>query len=217
MDFKLILVDPKEHLIAAWKKEFAAYPNVSYHHGRFEEIEKYDCIINAGNSYGLMDGGVDYAISEYFGWELQGRVQAYIRNNYHGEQPVGTSFLLPVSSLDPRVNGPYPFIAHTPTMRAPTIIRDTDNVYNAFRAALLAITKHNGYNVLKVKRVVCMGLGTSCGGMAVEECARQMHLAYKYMLEVPNKITWPTVKRRHLEISTKHQGHCLDYLTKDYK
>lgn len=216
MDFKLIFVDPKEHLIEAWRQRFSVYPQVSYHHGKFQEIEKYDCIINAGNGFGLMDGGVDYAISEYFGWGLQDRVQAYIRTKYHGEQPVGTSFLIPAATQDPLTDGPWPYLAHTPTMRAPTIIRDTDNVYSAFRAALLAIRAHNHSSPLKVSSAVCMGLGTSCGGMEPEEAARQMHLAYKHMMDPP-QIDWQTAKRKHRAISTTHKGTCLDYMASSSK
>lgn len=214
MDFKLILVDPKEHLVEEWKKLFSIYPNVSFHHGKFEEVGKFDCIINAGNSFGLMDGGVDEAISDHYGPGLQYRVQTYIKLNYHGEQPVGTSFLMPVDfHHSTSSKKPFPYLAHTPTMRAPTIIRDTDNVYNAFRAALLVITQHNDLflNTTKLNTVVCMGLGTRTGGMSVEEAARQMHLAYKHMMD-PADISWPIAKRKQLAVSTNHKGGCLDYM-----
>jgi O-acetyl-ADP-ribose deacetylase (regulator of RNase III) len=216
MDFKLTLVDPKEHLIEAWKKRFSIYPNVSYHHGKFEELEKYDCLINAGNGFGMMDGGVDYAISDHFGWDLQERVQGYIRDSYYGEQPVGTSFLISTNPGEEIL----PLLAHTPTMRAPAIIRNTDNVYQAFRAALIAITKYNSYNSeivhtypSYINSVVCMGLGTSCGGVDPEDCAQQMYLAYRNMINPVPKMTWPYIKRMHREISTDAKGTVLDYMT----
>ena len=213
MNIKITLVDPKEHLINEWKKRFRGYRNISYHYGKFQEIEKYDCLINAGNGFGMLDGGVDAAISEYYGQDLQRRVQEYIRIMYHGEQPVGTSFIIPISPLIPP-DITVPLLAHTPTMRAPTIIRGTENVYLAFRAALLAIEKSNCQDRYKrIRSVVCVGLGTSCGGMEVEECARQMFLAYRNMMEpAPKTVTWPQIKRTHKEISTDHKGHCLDYL-----
>jgi O-acetyl-ADP-ribose deacetylase (regulator of RNase III) len=214
MDFKLVLVDPKEHLIEEWKHYFSVYPEVSYHHGRFEEIEEYDCLINAGNSFGLMDGGVDLAISEFFGPELQEDVQDLILLEYAGEQPVGTSFLVSTANPD------HPYMAHTPTMRAPTIIRGTENVYNAFRAALVAIDQHWGSlaygededSWAEINTILCMGMGTSCGGLEVEEAARQMFLAYRSFRNPPKKINWEYAKRIHREVAVDHRGHCLDIL-----
>jgi O-acetyl-ADP-ribose deacetylase (regulator of RNase III) len=161
-----------------------------------------------------MDGGVDYAISEHFGRHLQKKVQEYITLMYYGEQPVGTSFIISINhDLKEGYNeSRYPFLAHTPTMRAPTIIRGTDNVYSAFRAALMAITDHNKRDTFTIQSVVCIGLGTACGGVDPEEAARQMELAYKNMLNPPRVLNWPMVKRRHLEIATSHRGHCLDVL-----
>jgi O-acetyl-ADP-ribose deacetylase (regulator of RNase III) len=51
---------------------------VSVVNGYFEELTEYDCMVSAGNSFGLMDGGVDLAIARYFGLELMDRVQDYI-------------------------------------------------------------------------------------------------------------------------------------------
>lgn len=44
-------------------------------------------------TFGLMDGGVDAAITAYFGSQLQERVQQNIIREYLGEQPVGTAFV----------------------------------------------------------------------------------------------------------------------------
>ena len=92
---KLILIDPKEALCEAWRTSFAIYPEVEIINGRFEQVEAYDCMVSAANSFGLMDGGVDLAITNYFGGSLQSRVQQVILEHYNGEQPVGTSFITP--------------------------------------------------------------------------------------------------------------------------
>jgi O-acetyl-ADP-ribose deacetylase (regulator of RNase III) len=62
--------------------------------GRFEELEEFDCMVSAANSFGLMDGGVDLAIFCYFGVELMDRVQERIIRGYLGEQHVGTSLIV---------------------------------------------------------------------------------------------------------------------------
>ncbi len=49
------------------------------------------------------------------------------------EQPVGTAFVTETG------NSKHPWLVHAPTMRVPLIIDGTDAVYNATRAALLAI------------------------------------------------------------------------------
>ncbi|WP_052055348.1 macro domain-containing protein [Myxosarcina sp. GI1] len=51
-------------------------------------------MVSAGNSFGLMDDGVDLAIIRYFGIDLMDKVQEYIIREFRGEQPVGTSFII---------------------------------------------------------------------------------------------------------------------------
>ncbi len=87
-------------------------------------------------TFGLMDGGVDAAITAYFGSQLQERVQQNIIREYR-EQPVGTAFVIETG------NSKHPWLVPAPTMRVPLIIDGTDAVYNATRAALLAIFQHN--------------------------------------------------------------------------
>lgn len=59
-----------------------------------------------------MDGGVDAAITGYFGSSLQRAVQQRVLKDFEGEQPVGTSFVIAA----PMPRGRHRFIAHTPTM-----------------------------------------------------------------------------------------------------
>lgn len=69
-----------------------------------------------------MDGGVDAAITKFFGTQLQDRVQQHILKYYDGEQPVGTSFIIDTK------DALHPFLAHTPTMRVPMSIVKTEYV-----------------------------------------------------------------------------------------
>ena len=108
---KLILCDTNERLCAAWKQRFAGEPDVEVIHSRFEDVAEYDAIVSPGNSFGLMDVGIDAAIIDYFGYELMQRVQAEIMAQYCGEQPVGTCLLVRIDHAQHSV------LAHTPTMR----------------------------------------------------------------------------------------------------
>jgi O-acetyl-ADP-ribose deacetylase (regulator of RNase III) len=190
---KLILVDPKEELCTAWNTSFKNYPEVEVFNGRFEQVGAYDCMVSAANSFGLMDGGVDLAISNYFGDALQTRVQQSILENYNGEQPVGTSFIIETN------NSLHPFLAHTPTMRVPMPINATDNVYLAMKAMLQAVKQFNsGTN--KIQTILCPGLGTATGRMPFEEAARQMELAYRFYKNPPQTINWKSAITRHRSI-----------------
>jgi len=190
---RLILVDPNESLCTAWRTAFHAYPEVAVFPGRFEQVPDYDCMVSAANSFGLMDGGVDLAIRNYFGASLQERVQQRILAHYTGEQPVGTSFI--VETQHPR----HPFVAHTPTMRVPRPIHQTENVYLAMKAMLEAVQAFNQVQQ-RIQTVLCPGLGTATGRVPVEEAARQMELAYRFYKTPPQAISWPYAAARNRSI-----------------
>ena len=40
------------------------------------------------NSFGLMDGGIDLEIRNYFGMKIQYNVQKRIQKDFFGEQPI---------------------------------------------------------------------------------------------------------------------------------
>src|SRR5262245_11343530 len=183
--FNLVLVDPIDELCSAFIEHFEDLPGVEVVRGRFESLPRYDCMVSAANSFGLMDGGVDLAIINYFGYELMDRVQAHILEHFLGEQPLGTSFILETG------HAKHPFLAHTPTMRTPMPITGTDNVYNAMWAMLLAVRQHNLAGKRQIKTVACPGLGTATGRMPFGEAARQMAAAYRHFLSPPNVISWP--------------------------
>lgn len=160
-------------------------------------------MVSAANSFGLMDGGVDLAIISFFGKNVEKRIQSHILENYCGEQPVGTSFIIPTHKKK------HPYIAHTPTMRIPQPIADTENVYFAMKAMLQAIWKFNQENPAgKIRKILCPGLGTATGKMPFKEAARQMKLAYKYFKDPPETINWKHAAKRHSEIT---YGGKIDY------
>ena len=205
---KLILVDPKKELTENFERWFALLPNVEVVTGYFEEIENYECLINAGNSFGIFDGGVDLAIAKALPG-VQSQVQRRILSEYAGEQPVGTSFISRTGAKEPY------YIAHTPTMRVPENIAHTDNVYHAMRAALLAIKHHNQtakHNVgdthpksmdfkgFRINNAVCMGLGTATGKVPYDKAAYQMALAYTSVAAPITEINWNEATKRHQAI-----------------
>jgi O-acetyl-ADP-ribose deacetylase (regulator of RNase III) len=194
-DFQLLLVDPNPTLCRALQTAFTGLPNFTIVPGYFEELAAFDCMVSAANSFGLMDGGVDAAITNFFGEQLQRRVQQRILDEYLGEQPVGTSMIVATN------HEKHPYIAHTPTMRVPMTIADTDNVYTAMWAMLLAVRQHNQTAAEPITIVACPGLGTATGRMPFDEASRQMALAYTNFLNPPRRITWDVAGERHFHIA----------------
>jgi O-acetyl-ADP-ribose deacetylase (regulator of RNase III) len=122
--------------------------------------------VSPANSFGIMDGGIDRAIRDHFGNNLDLRVQSFIESHFHGEMPVGHACTISTFNDD------IPLLIIAPTMRTPGNISDTLNAYIAFRAILLSVKDRC------LDSIVCCGLGTGVGKMDPEDCARQMRMAY---------------------------------------
>jgi O-acetyl-ADP-ribose deacetylase (regulator of RNase III) len=191
---KLVLVDRGREFCDVLRWQFRQHPEVEIVCGRFEDLTSYDCIVTAGNSFGLMDAGMDLAVVRFFGRQVMDSIQHRITEDYLGEQPVGTSMI--VSTGHPK----HPFVAHTPTMRIPMNIRGTDHVYIALWAALTAVHRHNRTVANKISTLACPGLGTGTGGMDPLEAALQMCLAYEHFLAPPARINPSLAQHRHERI-----------------
>jgi O-acetyl-ADP-ribose deacetylase (regulator of RNase III) len=191
---KLWLVHPDEAMAAAFRERFAGLPDVHVIQERFEDLPPHDCFVTAGNAFGLMTAGIDAAVVRHFGDDLMRRVQQRILDEYHGEQPVGTAFILPTDDPD------VPFLCHAPTMRVPGSIEGTDKVYAATWAALLAVQAHNRTDQRKIEVVALPAMGTGFGGVPFGEAARQMAAAYRHLLEPPHRLDWDVVAHRQRAI-----------------
>ena len=191
---QLILTAPDYSLYETFQDYFSHFDRVEVVNRRFARLSEFDCLVSPANSFGMMDGGIDAAIVQFFGLSLQERVQQHILQNYLGEQPVGTSFIIETGNLK------HPFLAHTPTMRVPMSIQGTDLPYAAMWAMLLAVRQHNQTSHLKINRLVCPGLGTGIGRVPYEEAARQMALAYEHYLYPPKWLNCFVAASRQLQI-----------------
>ena len=169
-------------------------PEVEIHLGSFESIPSFDCVATAGNSFGLMDAGMDLAVLKFFGPQIQEKIQRRILDDYCGEQPVGTAFLVETGRSD------HPYVAHAPTMRIPMNIAGTDHVYLATWATLLAVRQHNRTTQLKIETLVCPAFGAGTGGIAGVEVGFQMKLAWEHFKKVPSVITPAFAQQRHERI-----------------
>src|SRR3954462_6512619 len=134
---EILLIHPEPDACAAFTGRFAGLPDVRAIRSRFEDLEPHDAFVTAGNAFGIMTAGVDAAVVRVLGPEIMRRVQERIQDEYLGEQPVGTAFVLPTGHASCR------FLVHAPPMRVPGSISGTDKVYVATWAALLAVYRHN--------------------------------------------------------------------------
>ncbi len=192
----LILSAPVHEMADAFKRVFGNTDNVDVVEKPFEAISEFDCMVSAANSFGLMDGGVDAAITAFFGTQLQTRVQNHIIREYLGEQPVGSAFVIETG------DNHHPWLVHAPTMRVPLTIDGTDAVYNATWAALLAIFQHNKNAMTdrKIKTVVFPAMGAGCGQVPFESVARQMKQAWDNFNKKTESINWEYAHSRQLAV-----------------
>lgn len=150
--------------------------------GPFTDIPQYDCIATAGNSFGLMDAGMDRAVLGFFGHELQDRIQQVIVESYFGEQPVGTAVLVPSGHRMHR------WVAHAPTMRIPMNIAGTDHVYLAAAATVREAHAANAQRDARITTLVLPAFGTGTGGMTHLEAGTQIRIAIEAYLNAPEYI-----------------------------
>jgi O-acetyl-ADP-ribose deacetylase (regulator of RNase III) len=171
LDIKIYLRDKNINIVNAWKIAFSDYSDVEISCGNIFGL-KADAIINPTNSFGFMDGGIDLVYSEYFGWDLEKKLQENIREKYFGEIPVG------VATIVKTYNAEIKYLISAPTMRIPEDVSNTLNAYLAFRASLIEILKFNENNEKNIFSVLCPGLGTLTGNISPKKCAFQMKFAY---------------------------------------
>jgi len=168
---KIFLRDTNRKIVDSWESFFAGYKNVDISCGDIFDLTA-DAIISPANSFGFMDGGIDLVYSNYFGWDLQQRLQEHIRDKFYGEIPVGSAAIIKTNNEKIR------YLISAPTMRVPEDVSKTVNAYLAFRAALIEVDKFNKANDEKILSVLCPGLGTLTGMISPRNCAEQMKYAY---------------------------------------
>lgn len=194
MPLSLQLVATTEEMASAFRLRFVDHPTVQVVLGRWEAMPPHDCFVTAGNAYGLMSAGIDAVVVHLLGAAVQDAVQLRIMNEFLGEQPVGSAFLLETGSAH------VPFLCHAPTMRLPGDITQTDNIYRATRAALLSIYHHNRSAERPIHSVVLPAFGAGFGGVRPDEVARQMAVAWKLFLEPPYPPSWDRAIHRERSI-----------------
>jgi len=203
MDFKLkmpnvFLLDINPNMTKEWEKCFMNEGNVQVVCEDFEcfmrKHHENIAIVSPANSYGIMDGGYDGAITEYFGDSVQKQVQKMIQEQYLGEQPVGTVLVISIDK-EKKIK-----LLHIPTMKVPEPIIDTQIIYNCMRQAIVTAMMDDN-----IENIVIPAFGALTGQVPADIVAKQMYAAFlqiKMQIENDNPRTesWNNVLRQNLQI-----------------
>ena len=176
---KINLIDINKELVKEWNYWFKDESTNIIEGSIFDH--ETECIVSPANSFGFMDGNLDYYISEHVGWDVQERLQSIIKENHNGELLVGNAELIATSHSKIR------YIISAPTMRVPDIVSDTTNVYLASKAIFRTAIENN------LKSISISGLGTGCGKVSPLVCAKQMYYAYREVIKNDHFISTPSL------------------------
>lgn len=188
---RVFLVDTDARLVAAWKETFRDVDVVQASRADFFSIEA-EAMVSPANSFGIMDGGLDLAIRTTLGSHVEERVRSRIAERHHGELPVGVAEV--IETDDAR----WPLLVCAPTMRVPENASRTTNAYLAFRAALLALSRHAAARGAPIRSVLCAGMCTGVGAMPARRCAAQMRIAWRQLAGPPTTPAFRDIHRTHV-------------------
>lgn len=191
---QIYLLDINKGMTDAWHKYFDSSNVVIVNEDfkTFMDSHTYiEAIVSPANSFGLMDGGYDKAITDYFGKQLMKDVQDTIMRDWCGEQPVGTSITVPIVQRliykqidDEKILPCNPLLIHTPSMRTPEQIVDSRIVYQCMRTTLIEASRQG------VDSVVIPAFGGLTGRVPYDVIAKMMFLAYKQIYNQPKELNW---------------------------
>jgi O-acetyl-ADP-ribose deacetylase (regulator of RNase III) len=187
---KVVLFAINEQVVEGWGREFHPYGHdVTIVNAPLEDVPACDCLVAAGNGFGIMDGGLDAAMALQFPDVVQ-NVRDGVATEFYGEMPVGQAMIVPTGDEI------FRWLAYTPTMRFPRPIA-AELVYDATRAALIEINRFNRDQMVKaldelgedddmdsidpplITSVAIPALGAHTGEVKPFAVAKMMRLAYE--------------------------------------
>jgi O-acetyl-ADP-ribose deacetylase (regulator of RNase III) len=169
---EVVLVDLNPRVVQAWQGAFADFAEVRVRQSSILE-QNVDAWVTPTNARGSMDGGVDAAIKDYLGSQIEQQVRREIGRLYGGALPVGCATCVATGADTPR------FLISTPTMvRSSEDVSGTLNVALACAAAFQAIHQQNAREADSITSVALPGLGAATGRVPPRKCAELMRAAY---------------------------------------
>ncbi|TCI95055.1 macro domain-containing protein [Tenacibaculum sp. M341] len=177
---KFYFTDINSKLTEAWSKVFYNIDDVIVSNQSIFDLS-CDAIVSPANSFGFMNGGIDFSISKNLGWHIEKKLQKLLREKYYGELLVGQAAIVSTDKEQ------FKYLISAPTMRTPMTILRSPNIYLATKAIFTLLKEgefEDGTKIKdKVKTVAIPGLGTGIGGMPPLLCARQMRIAWEDVMK----------------------------------
>lgn len=114
---KVTLFDVNSKLCREWKMAFQGFQNIEIKDVSLDDLDSHDLLVTAGNSLGLMGGGIDYYVNKMCNFKAEALVRAQIQN-YWGRLPVGKYVGI---YIDKMTKGKFKVLLYAPTMERPRI------------------------------------------------------------------------------------------------
>ena len=184
---------------------------------------KSDLIVSPANSYAILDGGFDDAISRCLSAKddyaaLLRHCQQALYRRYRGFQPPGSALIIGIPApllVAGRTRNVWGirFVGHCPTMRVPDDVRwDREVVYECVWTLLCAIGNHN-QEVMGASETGKQAAGgaTGCGYVSAERWAHQAALAIRHYVDavehpdVWSRMNWPDAQKLAMETQKTHE------------
>lgn len=160
----ITIIDTDPSVFESMRKAFEG-TDVAVIHGNITEA-KTKATVSPANSFGFMDGGLDLALRDFFGEDVEREVKLRIRKDRGGELLVGDAMVVPTYHAE------IPWLIVAPTMRVPMAVDRTVNAYLAMRAILRVAGTGD------IWPITVPGLCTFSGRMPHPIAARQMRAAW---------------------------------------
>lgn len=188
---KVIIFDINEHIINVCKERFKD-TDVECIVRPVSEIDA-DFIVTAGNSCGEMSGGIDLAVRNHFGYNIQYSVKDEINFGWNGFLPVGRLVIVPTRTIHyNETESDVQHLIYAPTMEQPGFVINKEDVYYvACRIFRFMLDKNDSSYMFRSvshsirildksnKSVAICGLGTCTGRISAEDFADAVYQAYK--------------------------------------
>ena len=156
---------------------------------------RFDLIVSPSNSYGLLDGGFDDAISRSFCLphhdyrSLTTAAQQKLYDQWRGFAPPGSCTLVTIpSELQNTNRWRCKYLALCPTMRTPSDARwNREVVYECVWSLMCEVDRFNNSDQAqqhdKIQTILITPLATGAGRVSVERWAVQFVLALKHFAD----------------------------------
>jgi O-acetyl-ADP-ribose deacetylase (regulator of RNase III) len=219
---------------AATELELPLSVQITHHNNYLNGLDsnvRFNCVVSPANSYGLLDGGFDDAISRAFSpadnyYALTRHTQIELYKQYRGFAPPGTCTLIqiPKEYAERSRNTDRwgcRWLALCPTMRVPGNAKwDREVVYECVWSLLCAIDRHNrnardsSISELRetaIESILMTPIATGVGDVSAERWAHQVVLALKHFISAVENaaqwcsLNWAQVRKVSLEVAKTHR------------